>query len=282
VAVKGTDDESDDKDARRLVEFACEVLGDRLGTAFVLDPDRPDDCERERKAIDFTAKDPAGHVLGIEHTRIEPHAGYIRDMNVAEQRLGDLPGLLEGRLLDDSLIEISFAPGTVNRMRRKEAQAIADWVVEVVPTLSIGGGGRMGHFATSPKRMFAVPLTLYRWPRQASLPQVVFGVGIDTDTHTEKKTKPRIDKAVTDKLPKLESSRIDLGARWTLLCLETNDWQMTNPWSLARLIADGSQSATLPDHIVLVMRSPDGSLAYGCLLRVSGQWLNVPAFYRRG
>jgi hypothetical protein len=110
---------------------------------------------------------------------------------------------------------------------------------------------------------------------------VDFRIAVDTETHTERKTRPRIDKATADKLPKLEASRTDLKARWTLLCLETNDWQMTNPWSLASLIGEGSESAPLPDHIALVTRAPDGSLAYVCLVRLSGQWLEDPAFYWR-
>jgi hypothetical protein len=277
-AVTGTK-ETDEAD-RSTVEFACEALGDNLGTRFILDPERPDKRVRDREAIDFTARDPAGYMLGIEHTMIEPYGGQILDVNKAEERLGEARRLLEGRLPDDSVFDITFASGSVARMKTNQAIAIANWVQEVAPELNMGRPGRTGHSVTSPKGLFAIAITIHRWPRQFPGPQVRYRIGIDMD-RSEERARSRTEKALTDKLPKLEASRVDLGARWTLLCLDTEDWQTTKPWKLGEIMRGTAGEAQLPDHVALVMRAPDGSVAFVWLLRISGDWLGSPSFYSR-
>jgi hypothetical protein len=273
--------EDDDLRVRGSVEFACEALGNYLGTRFTVDQDRPDDAERERPAIDFTAQDPAGARLGIEHTMIEPYQGHILDMNKAEERLGDARRLLEGQLPADSVFDLSFSAGSVGRMRSNEAPAIAGWVREVAPSLAIGEPGHTGHSITSPPGMFATPITVRRWAKEYPGPQVRYRIGVDTERN-ERMARPRAEKALADKLPKLEDSRAELGAMWTLLCLDTEDTQMTSPWVLGGLLRGAASEAPLPDHIALVMRGPDGSsLAMVWLIRITGEWLTTPHFYSR-
>jgi hypothetical protein len=265
---------------RDTVDYACEALGDCLGTVFSVGLERPDEQVRDRQAIDFTARDLAGHVLGIEHTLIEPYRGHVLDMKKAEERLGEARRLLDGQLPDDSVFDLAFPAGSVGRMRSDQARAIANWVSEVSPSLSIGGPGYGGHSITSPRGMFLVPLTVYRWRRQFPGPQVRYRLGVDTERN-EERARLRIEKALGDKLPKLEASRIAVGAHWTFLCLETEDWQMTNPWVLGELLRGGAGDVPFPDHVALVMRGPGGSLAMVWLIRVAGEWLQVPRFYSR-
>jgi len=271
LVTSGGETEETDRDT---VEFACEALGNCLGTTFTMDLERPDEQVRDRQAIDFTARDPAGYLLGIEHTAIESYKGHILDVNKAEERLGEARRLLEGQLPHDSVFDLAFGAGSVGRMRSDEARAIADWVQAVSPSLSRGRLGRTGHSVTSPRGMFAVPVTVRRWPRECPGPQVRYRIDVDTGRN-EERARPRIEKARRDKLPKLEASRVELGAHWTLLCLEAEDWQITNPWVVGGLLRGEAGDVPLPDHVALVMRGPGGSLAMVWLLRISGEWLEV-------
>jgi hypothetical protein len=270
---------TENNDSERLaVEHACGALGRYLDTVFRVEEERPDRRARDREAIDFTATNPGGQVLGIEHTLVEPYEGQIADMNTAEERLGEARRRLEGHLPEDSIFDIAFRAGSASRIRSREAPAVAEWIEEVAPSLSIGRPGHSGHAITSPEGRFAVALTVRRWPRQLPGPQVRYRIDVDTERN-EDNARPRVEKALAKKLPKLEASRSDLGARWTMLCLETDDWQMTNPWILGGLLRGASNEAPLPDHIVLVMDAPGAGPSMTWLIRVSREWLASPSFH---
>ena len=217
-------DESD----RLAVEYACSALGGYLDLTLQVDDERPDQQVRDRKAIDFTASDTAGNLVGIEHTLIEPYVGHITDMTLAEERLGEARRRLEGRLPQDSVFDIAFPAGSARLLKSREAPDVAAWVWEVAPSLEIGRPGRIGHSLDSPPGRFAVTLTLRRWPRDFPGPQVRYRVGVMTET-SEDMARPRIVKAMADKLPKLESSRTDLAVQQGPLDRSSPDQDLRSP-----------------------------------------------------
>ena len=85
-------------DPRPTVSYALSAIEKTTGTTYTLLDDRPDEVDRQSKAIDFLARDDRGQLLGIEHTRLQAYEDQIRDSQVMHQRLGGMRELAAGRL----------------------------------------------------------------------------------------------------------------------------------------------------------------------------------------
>jgi hypothetical protein len=93
-------------------------------------------------------------------------------------------------------------------------------------------------------------------------------VGSDAGRRAER----RLDRALLDRLPKLDASRRELGVVGILLCLGVPDWQLSSPWGLLELLMAWTGPGPSPDHITIVMHDPAGSLGLAACLRVNGNW----------
>ena len=256
--------------------FALGALARQGSPRFALDDERPDEKVRHgKKAIDFLARTNDGRVLGIEHTRIEPYEGFLADWTLADERLGEVRDLLVGRLPTDSVFDISIEPASATRISRRNAQVIADWIEHTAPKL---GQRPPGHFAVSPDDLFGPPLTLYRSLLTEGVPaqpQVRYRIGVETG-RTGETLVDRCRRSMEEKLPKLEEARDAHGATWTLLCLESSDFQLTDPFGLAGVLKNAAEGLPSPDYVVMVLVGPDDVPFMSWTYRESGQWLDRP------
>ncbi|MBV8985090.1 MAG: hypothetical protein JO248_11695 [Acidimicrobiia bacterium] len=215
--------------------------------------------------------------MGIEHTRIEPYEGFIADWNLAHARLGPVRELLESKLPADSVFDLSFEPASATRISSRDSGRIADWIEAVAPAL----GRPPDHFAQCPDEICRGRLTLYRWPITGGVittPQIRYRIGIDTaaaPTHLS----TRCRRAMDAKLGKLDDARRKHHVETTLLCLESSDLQLTDPFGLADVLRAAAEGHPVPDFVVLVMVGPDGEPFMSWTYRQPGRWLPRPLFY---
>ena len=65
----------------------------------------------------------------------------------------------------------------------------------------------------------------------------------------------------------------------TLLCLESPDLQLTDPFGLSEVLRLAAEGHPPPDFLVLVMVGPDGEPFMSWTYREQGGWLDRPLFY---
>lgn len=260
-----------------VTDFALAALHAQLSAAFKRLRDRPDETVRDEKAIDFLASGDAGQVMGIEHTRIEPYEGFIADWKLAHARLGPVRELLEAKLPIDSVFDLSIAAASAKRISSRNSGQIAAWVEAVAPSL----GRPPHHFVECPVEICGERLTLYRWPITEGVittPQIRYRIGIDPaagPTHLS----ARCRRAMDGKLGKLDYARRKHQVETTLLCLESSDLQLTDPFGLAEVLRAAAEGHPAPDFVVLVMVGPDGEPFMSWTYRQPGIWLSRPLLY---
>jgi hypothetical protein len=259
-----------------VAESALRAMRVQGATAFWLRSERPDRLIRNNPAVDFLADGDDGTVLAIEHTRIEPYDGFLADWKLADERLGSVRERLEGRLPPDSVFDLSLEPASTRWVSRGDTDAIAAWVEQTAPRLR----PPPRHFARCPIETCRASLTLYRWPAegQPRNPQLRYRIGIDTD-QLPAWLKNRCRRAMTTKLPKLEQGRTAHGARYTLLCLELSDRQLTDPFRLTGVLRAAADGLPVPDFVLVVMLGYDDLPLMSWTYREEGRWLDRPRLW---
>jgi len=260
-----------------VTDFALAALRAQGSPVFAREGDRPDEAVRDAKAIDFLASSGAGQVMGIEHTRIEPYEGFIADWNLAHGRLGPVRELLEAKLPIDSVFDLSFEPASATRISSRDSRQIAAWIEAMAPAL----GRPPDHFVQCPVEICGARLTLYRWPITEGVittPQIRYRIGIDTAA-ASKHLSARCRRAMDAKLGKLDDARHKHHVQTTLLCLESPDLQLTDPFGLADVLRVAAKGLPLPDFLVLVIVGPDGEPFMSWTYRQLDGWLDRPLLY---
>jgi hypothetical protein len=260
-----------------VTDFALAALRAQGSPVFVREPVRPDVTVRDAKAIDFLASSADGEVMGVEHTRIEPYEGFIADWNLAHERLGSVRDLLEGKLPAGSVFDVSFEPASATRISSRDSHRIASWIEATGPAL----GRPPDHFAQCPAEICGARLNLYRWPITEGVvttPQIRYRIGIDPATMS-KSLRDRCRRAMDDKLGKLDDARSKHDVKMTLLCLESPDLQLTDPFGLADVLRLATEGHPPPDFLVLVMVGPAEDPFMSWTYRQRGDWLDRPLLH---
>ena len=219
------------------------------------DDDPPDKRERTRPAVDRLAH-AGSSGIAIEHTLIEPYEGYVADQRLAHERLGPIRDAVRDDLPAGFVFDLTIEPGSAKAFRHAHVEPIVRWLREVIPTL---GDSAPDHFRDSPPSVDP-SLRVYRWKLEdgmAAEPAIRYLIGYDAAAMNQQ-ALARCQRAMADKLPKLEAARDAHGVARTLLVLETFDFQMTNPWSLTDQLrgAIAGQQLDAPDDIALVTPRP--------------------------
>jgi hypothetical protein len=170
--------------------------------------------------------------FALEHTGIEPFEGHVEMEAQAPQLYDPIKAALGGALDATALFEL-YIP--VNAFRAREAteiariqQAIIDWVKKTAPTLPKRPYPDYRGNGTGPVDIPGVPfqVALIRFE-----PVIVAGHCFDlrhTVSNGDQLRNERMKRAIEKKFPKLDRWKRAYGAK-TILVLEQNDMQLTNP-----------------------------------------------------
>ena len=235
----------------------------------------------DAKRVDLIFPEKAHHVgpvelvcsigpqrYALEHTRIEPIAGFIQLNAEAERHFKPLENMLVGKLPVDDRFELQIPFGVMlgksDRAVRPIQEALTNWIVATAPTLPIARLGRV----VLPVTKFIVPgvpfeVHLHRWKREGfPFPfHVTHLVGSDI----ESARRERIRTAYIKKLDKLLKWK-KMGAR-AVLILEEDDIQLTNHLVVGDALFDIESSISeQPDEIYLL--STASAVWFGVPIRV--------------
>jgi hypothetical protein len=209
--------------------------------------------ERERHSAPVEIVCKIGETqVAFEHTGIEPFAGHVQMQAQAEERLGPIKTMLDGKLPPD-VIELMIPVLATQRISARDLppiqRALAAWVEEKAPTLPVAPYAR---YKTTLAKVrppgVPFPVSLFRFDRMGFPPrfQITHLAG-DLDRPRES----RIRTACAKKFPKLEAWK-KAGAR-TVLVFEDNDIQLTNPQVVYEALAKVEKEfITRPDEVYLV------------------------------
>lgn len=195
-------------------------------------------------------------LFAFEHTGIEPFSGHIR-MEVEGPRLfGPIVQRLAALLPSNESFELHVpfrATVGLNHSQIEPIQNIlAKWVLEIAATLPIAPYGRY----VTPIKKVALPgvpflVSLHRIAEPRPLRGRFTVVHLVGD-NLEAARLDRIREACERKFPKLAEWKRSHGAR-TVLVLEDNDIQLTNPQLVANAVFHAEKIvADKPDDIYLV------------------------------
>lgn len=197
----------------------------------------------------------------IEHTGIEPFAGHIHMSAQAGTHVQPIIDAVTGRLPAGDHYELQMPAGALRELRgtalRAVQQAIAEFVVATAPTLPLALPGR---YVTPIVRhsLPGVPFSVFLHRVSTLGIKPPFSVTHVIDGATlEAQREDRVRSAYARKIPKLAAWRSKAGAR-TILALEDNDIQLTNPELVWRVLEKVERGFTdRPDEVWLVMTLTD-------------------------
>ena len=194
------------------------------------------------------------HLFAVEHTGIEPFAGFMRLQNDAARIIQPIIDGVSGRVpLNEDFelcIETSALEGLNQRQVKEIQERLVAWIIGAAPALSIPPRGRKDT-TVRPTRIPGVPFPVKLY-RMAGLvhPGRVLPTFIVTDL--EAKREQRIATALAKKMSKLAWWKREAGAK-AVLVLENNDIALTNAHYVTDAVLKGEQSIeSCADEVYLV------------------------------
>ncbi len=255
---------------REAVAAALRRLGLDLRLVYTISELRPDEKDRNTKAVDFLADGDHGDSLAIEHTRIGPFNEHEQLQAQVPKILGPLCDELEDLLPAGARFELSFSAAAAPKLRAAHRDPIKAWIMQVAPTL----GRPPHHYAAAPADV-GVDCQLFRFDERTGIgPRLQFRTGFQGSDDLERLRLARVRRAMEDKLPKLDDARSAHGVGTTLLVLESSDHQATNAWAVHTAVQAATDGLPLPDHVVLVESSAAYDVPLTWTLRRSGSWIS--------
>ena len=195
-------------------------------------------------------------LFAFEHTGIEPFAGHVQLEAEAETHFRPIERMLADKLPPTDVYELHIPLKATQGLRKRELQqiqtALAEWVEATAPTIKATPYG--SYLKPIQKvRPPGVPfdVSLHRFLPAAPLPGRFQIVHLVTG-NLEEAREHRLREACAKKFPKLEVWRRSSGAR-TILILEDNDLQLTNPQRVFDVLTQVENTIEgKPDEIHLV------------------------------
>ena len=228
----------------------------------------PDQVEHNARAVELIVDSGCGR-LAMEHTLIEPFEGHRQRDRQLMRFFRPIQALVEPRLPSQSTFTVHFPEGTWVPKPPSAQKEIADWIIEVGPSLNVGRSGVSGHFRSAEPPEVPVPVTLYRWD---------WGSGVSrlfpaASPGTEPLRIERIARAFDDKTAKLTEAAEEWEAI-PVLVLENDDVQTSNAWLIQEAMRGTSTS--IPANVVQLDTYSDPYMAW--IHRTADLWVGPDAY----
>jgi hypothetical protein len=203
--------------------------------------------------VAFTLGD---QLFALEHSGIEPFKGHVRMEAEAERLFVPITNALKDALGSEAHFDLYMPVNALQGRKQPELQAIQEaiikWVKTTAPTVPKRPKPDYRGTAVGPTQVAGVPFTLSLWRYE---PPVIPGHHFEIRhivENIEQLRGNRMKETVEKKFPKLAAWKNNENAK-TILVLEQNDIQLTNPSSVAdNFLPLALARADRPDETYLV------------------------------
>jgi hypothetical protein len=217
---------------------------------------RSPELERAVAPVELTCR-LGDQLFAIEHTGIEPFAGHMQLQAEGARDFEPVKEALAGLLPPDDFFDLHVPVGAMQSLprgaRTKVRAALVEWIKATGPTLPRSEI----HRYTLPIVKVMPPgvpfeVTLHRHVRPAIFTHTFSVTHLVTAADQEEERRARLRLTCEKKFPKLAWWKRNAGAR-TVLVLEDNDMQLSNPTSIYQALATvEAEFDDRPDEVHLV------------------------------